>query len=108
MTPSIVEVAEEFTRLVDEGKYQDGAELLAEDVHFASPKFTYKSRAEWLEKFPDFHKKNPPTFEPFVPGAHEKQIVRKGKAKFMGIGITVTETMEFTDDGKIQSAITKR
>ena len=108
MGPSLVDIAEDFTRLLDEGKYEDGAELLADDVYFASPKFAFKSKAEWLEKFPDIHKKNPPAFEPFVPGAHEKQIVRKGKFKFMGVRFTLTETIEFNDDGKIQRATTKR
>ena len=97
-----------FTNLLDEGKYEEAAEdCLAEDAFFSSPKFTYKSRTEWLDKFPSFHKKtakgNGPIFQP-LEALTDKVYVRRGKANILGFSISVKETIQVNDDGKIVSS----
>jgi hypothetical protein len=108
---SHMEAVQSFFLLLEEGKYEEAADLLAEEVYFSSPKFTYKSKAEWRKGFPSFHRKsskNGPAFDPLVAGKGDMEYSRHGKAKIMGISITVVETIRVDDDGKIVSSILKK
>ena len=49
------QVVDDFFRLLQKNNYEQASELLADDVYFSSPKFTFKSKADWLAKFPAFH-----------------------------------------------------
>ena len=81
--------------------------LLADDVLFCS-NFTFKSRNEWLEGFPDIHSERKRlhfgmkitlSFATPYGGTHDAQTIRQGKAKIVGIGVQVTKTNEINDDG---------
>lgn len=103
-----------FQSLIDEGKYQEAAaDCLADDVYFASPKFAYKSKEEWLKKFPTFHQKtvqgddSGPQFGP-LEQVGDKTFVRHGKAKVFGFSISVKETIEINDEGKIARSVMQK
>ena len=107
-------VIHQFSSLVDEGKYQQAAaDCLADDVYFSSPKFTYKSKSEWLNKFPTFHKKNiggnnsGPTFGA-LEAVSDKIFIRRGKAKLFGFNISVKETIEINEEGKIVRTVMQK
>ena len=106
-----LEIVNQFDILLEEGKYEEAAEALADDVYFSSPKFTYKSRSEWLDKFPAFHQKNAngagPKFAP-PEAVSDKIYVRRGKAKIMGFQISVKETIELNDEGKIVKSVMQK
>jgi hypothetical protein len=106
-----VETVQSFFFLLEEGQYEEAADLLADEVYFSSPKFTYKSKAEWLKSFPSFHKKsskNGPAFGPLITGKNDMECSRHGKAKLMGISITVVERITVDNDGKIVASILKK
>ena len=108
-------VLHQFTSLIDDGKYQEAGDCLADDVYFASPKFTYKSKSEWMNKFPTFHEKNKPKggaengpkFDP-LEAVSDKVFVRKGKVKLFGFHIAVKETIELNDEGKIVRSVMQK
>lgn len=111
---SPLDIAKAFFLHMEQHEYGECAALLANDVLFVSPKFAFKSRTEWLEKFPEFHQKqkghsiNSFFFEAPQLGGHDRQIVRQGKVKVMGFGFAVTETLEINENGMIQSSFLKR
>lgn len=101
------------------------------------PKLVYTSKAEWLAKYPAFHqqsmnrKSGPPVFGPLetvVVGVDRnrnsgggacanngsnrnnnkvKVYARRGRAKIMGVTVTVRETITFDANGKIVSTVIK-
>ena len=113
------QVVHQFTTLCQAGKYQQAAdECLADNVYFASPKFTYKSKQEWLQKFPSFHQKNVatsgndnnngPMFDALIEAVSDKVFVRRGKAKILGWHISVKETIELNEQGKIIRSVLQK
>jgi hypothetical protein len=101
--PPALEIVNEFLQVLDgEKKYEEASKYLVDDFKFTSPKASFKSKEEWIEKFPAFHK-NPPIFEAAQPGAHDKQVTRKGKKKISLITLSLVEKYELNEDGKIVS-----
>ena len=105
-------IVHHFSDLVDQGKYEQAAQdCLSDNVNFSSPKFNYKSKEEWLAKFPTFHKKNAkgpgPAFG--LPElVHDKVYVRHGKVKVMGFDISIKEEIELDEEGKILKSAMKK
>jgi hypothetical protein len=98
-----LEIVDEFLQILDgEKKYDEASEFLADDFTFTSPKVSFKNKEGWIKGFPEFHK-NPPVFEAAKPGAHDKQVTRKGKKKISLITLNLIETYELNEDGKIVS-----
>ena len=102
-----LETAKSFiTRLDVEKQYTNAAELLAVDFSFVSPKYNCKSRDQWIETFPEFHK-NAPTFEEPVL-QEDGTVTRAGVVKFGFLNFSLLETFDFDDEGNIQSITAKR
>ena len=100
---SALEIVDDFLQLLDgEKKYDEASKFLADDFSFTSPKVSFKTKEEWIKGFPEFHK-NPPIFEAAQPGAHDKQVTRKGKKKISLITLSLLEKYELNEDGKIVS-----
>ena len=105
-------IVHHFSDLVDQGKYEQAAQdCLSNNVNFSSPKFNYKSKAEWLAKFPALHKKNAkgpgPAFG--LPELVQDNVyVRHGKVKVMGFDITLKEEIELDEEGKILKSAMKK
>lgn len=107
---------EKFSILVEEGKFQEAAtECLVDDFFFSNPKTTFKSKDEWLKRFPGFIGKNkgPQFGEPEIveDSAEEEgctEFVRRGKVKLLGIGFSVVENIVVNSDGKIVSMKLKK
>jgi hypothetical protein len=100
---SALEIVNEFLQVLDgEKKYDEASEFLVDDFKFTSPKVSFKNKEEWMKGFPEFHK-DPPIFEAAQPGAHDKQVTRKGKKKIMMITLSLLEKYELDEDGKIVS-----
>jgi hypothetical protein len=102
MSPSM-EIVQKFDALCLEGKYEEASAMLTDDFHFTNPRVTL-DKAKWLKEFPALHADRP-TFEEFQPGANDNQITRKGKKKVMMMNISMMETWELTEDGKIKSIV---
>jgi hypothetical protein len=97
-----LEIVTNFLTLLDEEhKYEEAANFLDDDAFkFVSPKASFNTKADWLQRFPNFHK-DPPTFDSPEPGAHDKQVTRKGKRKISLFTVNLLETYELNDEGKI-------
>ena len=74
---------------------------MAPNAFFSSPRFAYRSRAEWLKKFPDFHKKAVAFDIGPLEAVDDNIFVRRGKVRFLGIVFSIKEIIELNDDGKI-------
>eukprot|EP00977_Amphora_coffeiformis_P024606 scaffold16412_cov171-Amphora_coffeaeformis.AAC.3 len=90
-----------FTTLASQGRYEQAARHMASNAIFSSPRFAYKSRAEWLQKFPDFHKKAVAFDIGPLEAVGDNVFVRRGKVRFLGIVFSIKEVIELNDDGKI-------
>eukprot|EP00542_Grammatophora_oceanica_P000801 CAMPEP_0194071584 /NCGR_PEP_ID=MMETSP0009_2-20130614/88784_1 /TAXON_ID=210454 /ORGANISM="Grammatophora oceanica, Strain CCMP 410" /LENGTH=133 /DNA_ID=CAMNT_0038724915 /DNA_START=885 /DNA_END=1286 /DNA_ORIENTATION=+ len=100
-----------FFHLLEGGKYDEAANYLAEDVQFTSPKFKFKTKEEWMKGFPTFHEKRGAVAEfsdTVEAGVNDKQFIRRGKAKVMGLSISLMEVIEVNDEGKIVSSALKK
>lgn len=121
MNPSMTMNA--FDTLCTEGKFEQAAELLDENVYFSNPKITCHNKAEWLVKFPPFVKTvGATTWEELTlkpsdgsssdgsssGGSSTFEYQRKGKTRFMGIPIRLEEDLVFDDQGKITYLKLKR
>jgi hypothetical protein len=105
---SNLETVKLFSELVGSGNFEEAGKLLADDVKFTTPKFTFDGKEAWLAGFPERHKAGGPTFAEPEVGDHENQVTRKGKAKLGFLSISVVEVAEFNDDGKMQTVTTKK
>jgi hypothetical protein len=104
-----LDTVKKFAALETSDKFEEAAELFADDLKFSSPRVNFDSKEAWLEGFPARKKAGFPEFgEPEVVGDQENQIKRKGKAKLGFISFSVVQVIEINDDGKIQKmTITK-
>lgn len=90
-----------FTRLASEGKYEEASRHMALNAFFSSPRFSYRSRAEWLKRFPDFHKKAVAFDIGPLEAVDDNIFVRRGKVKFLGIVFSIKEIIVLNDEGMI-------
>ncbi|KAL3939722.1 MAG: hypothetical protein SGBAC_005614 [Bacillariaceae sp.] len=96
-------IVTKFLLLLDGQKdYNAAAMLLDDHFEFVSPKKSFKSKADWIEGFPAFHK-DPPIFDlPRLSEAHSHQVLRNGKKKFGPIKVSLVESYEVNQEGKIE------
>ena len=94
---------EHFTSLVKQGRYQEAADqCLAPEASFYSPRFRYKSRSEWLTKFPVFCRHAVACYiGPLQKLSSDRAFIRYAKIKLFGIILSVKEIIELNDEGKI-------
>jgi hypothetical protein len=100
MPPSSLEIVSNFCKLLEEQKYEEAAVFLVDDFQFLTLKQKFDSKSDWLQNFPEAHKKAP-TFEDPIPGGNDKQVLRKGNMQVGSISFDMTETYELNDEGKI-------
>ena len=98
-----MDIAKKFDGLLTEGKFEEACELLTDDFVFSNPR-THIDKGNFVKDFPAMHK-DAPTFEDFQEGANDLQITRKGKKRIAMMNISMKETWEFTNDGKIKSIV---
>ncbi|CAJ1962276.1 unnamed protein product [Cylindrotheca closterium] len=101
--PVSVATVVKFNLLMDEGGDFDAAAALLNDdkFEFITPKKSFMTKSDWLQGFPDVHKESP-IFEPPAPGSHPLQVLRAGKKKLGPLTISLVETYELDEDGKIE------
>jgi hypothetical protein len=97
--PSL-EIVSDFLTLLEQNKYEEAANFVVDDFEFVSPKSSFHSKSEWVQGFPKIHKDGP-IFEDPIPGANDKQVLRKGKKKVALMTFNMMETFELNDEGKI-------
>ena len=92
-------IVTKFHALVAEGKFEEAAEMLADDFSMTTPKGNYPSKKEWLERFPK-EGANGPVFEKEIKVDGNK-VVRKGSKKIGFMTFHVNETNTVNDAGQI-------
>jgi hypothetical protein len=97
-----LDIVLKFVLLLDKEKdYAAAASLLADDdFEFDTPKDCFHSKNDWLERFPGVHA-GAPVFEPPILGAEDNQILRKGKKKLGFLTLSMVETYDVNEEGKI-------
>lgn len=94
-----MKIVKKFDSLCRKGNYEEAAEMLTDDFCFTRP-MTKLDKARWLKDFPSLAL---PTYGEFEQGATETQITRKGTKKVLIMKVSMMETWELTEDGKIKS-----
>lgn len=74
---SNMDTFKKFEALLDEGKFEEASELLADDFEFSNPKYKF-DKQKWLKEFPALHK-DKPDFAEIQPGSNDKELKRMGK-----------------------------
>jgi hypothetical protein len=97
-----LDIVLKFILLLDKEKdYAAAASLLVDDdFEFITPKHSFHSKSDWLERFPGVHADSP-VFENPILGAHDNQILRKGKKKVGFLTLSMVETYDINEEGKI-------
>jgi len=86
--------------------YAAAGAFLADDFKMTTPKFSFSTKQEWMDKFPSVHKDGP-VFGDLEVNAAGK-IGRKGKKKVALINLSLYESYHLTDDGMIESITVAR
>ena len=97
--PSNIEIAKTFDALCDTGKFQEAADMLTEDFTFSNPMWS-KNKEQWIQEFPTLSK-DKPTFEEFQET--NGVVSRRGKKKMGILNLSMIETWDIREDGKIKS-----
>ncbi|KAL3932761.1 MAG: hypothetical protein SGBAC_010702 [Bacillariaceae sp.] len=106
--PVSVATVAKFNLLMDEASdFDAAASLLNDEFEFLTPKKNFHSKADWLEGFPDVHKDSP-IFEAPILGANPQQVLRRGKKKLGPLTVSLVETYELNEDGKIEKISVSR
>jgi len=101
-----VEWANNYAKCIDEQRFDDAYNLLDDSFTMKTPKKNCDSKEQWMTEFvPEAKKGSQPSFEAFEPGDHDKQARRKGSKKVAIVTMSVLQTFDFTDDGKIKSIV---
>lgn len=101
---AIQEKAELFQELLQDQKYLEACDLLADDFKYSTPKCKFNSKDDWLQGFPKVHKSLPEIlFGEFEEGDSSNRIQRKGKRKIAFMNVTIKQVLEVDDEGKIKS-----
>jgi hypothetical protein len=100
---SSLDIVQGFADAVErDNDYQKAAEYLADDFQFMTPLKSFKSKDDWVRRFPSFRKSSgSTTFEAPRPGAHLKQVIRRGKVKLAMFSVNLVTIYELNDLGKI-------
>lgn len=101
-------IVSKFVVLLDKEKdYSAAASLLVDDFEFITPRHCFHGKDDWLENFPLVHADSP-IFEKPIPGAQGNEILRKGKKKMGFLTLSMVETYQLNEAGKIKSITAAR
>jgi hypothetical protein len=98
-----LDIVQGFADAVErDNNYQKAANYLADDFQFLTPAKCFKSKDDWVRRFPSFRKSSGnTTFEDPIPGAHARQVIRRGKVKLAMFSVNLVAIYELDDHGKI-------
>ncbi|CAB9498325.1 expressed unknown protein [Seminavis robusta] len=99
----VQKTARDFEELVQENKYEEASLLLSDDeFQFMSPFGKFKSKKEWLKKFPRAHATMPTILFGEYHEQNPNQVERRGSKKVALFTINVKQVIEVDKDGKIK------
>jgi hypothetical protein len=100
---SPVDIVQAYTNAIErDGDYHKAVKYLAADFQFSSPTKSFKTKEAWLRGFPKFHKNSGKAiFQDPIPGAHDKQIIRKGIMRIAMLPVHLVAVYELNDEGEI-------
>jgi ketosteroid isomerase-like protein len=101
-----IATAQSFLDCMDRNDVDGAAALLTDDGTFLFTAMNRKAtKAEWKDLFLQ-NKKNAPTYQhglTVVADSNGRLIERKGSKKISFLKVSVIQTLEFNDEGRIQS-----
>jgi hypothetical protein len=104
---SSLDIVKNMMDLCEAGKFDEAAELLADDVKVAAPSGPMNgisSKAEWTTTVKKHHKSGPKWGTP-REGDNDKQVVMDGTVKVLFVTMKVKRTIDVNDAGKIQTIV---
>jgi hypothetical protein len=106
---SPVDIVQEYTNAIErDDDYHTAVKYLAVDFQFLSPTKSFKTKEAWFRGFPKFYKKSGIAFQDPIPGAHDKQVIRKGKLRIAMLSVNLVAVYELNDEGEIVTIRTGR
>jgi hypothetical protein len=99
---SSLDIVQDYTNAIErDTDFGAAAKFLATDFKFLSPTKSFQTREAWLRGFPKFHKNSGTTFQDPIPGAHDKQVIRKGKVRIAVLSVNLVAVYEMNNAGEI-------
>lgn len=105
----IQEAAVNFESLVQNHKYIEASQLLADDFEFSTPLFTFRGKEEWLQGFPEAHKRvSGVRFGKFQEHkskskkSGETYLERRGEKKVALLTLRLKQIVEVDSHGKLK------
>jgi hypothetical protein len=99
---SPVDIVQDYTNAIErDADFHTAVKFLADDFQFFSPTKSFRTKEAWFSGFPKFHKNSGSTFQDPIPGAHDKQVIRKGKLRIAMLTVNLVAVYELNDEGEI-------
>lgn len=104
---SPLDIVKAWEDLISAGKFDEAADLVAEDISTVSPKASSSGKAKWKASVPD-SVKNGVKWDAATAGEHDRQIITNGSKKVGLMTVKVKRVIEVNEAGKIQSVIVSK
>jgi hypothetical protein len=97
-----VDIVQDYTNAIErDADFHTALKYLAADFQFLSPTKSFQTKEAWFLGFPKFHKNSGTIFQDPIPGAHDKQVLRKGTLRIAMLSVNLVAVYELNDKGEI-------
>ena len=90
-----------FDSLVSSGKFQEASIHLTDDFEWIAPNKKL-DKVGWLGTASKTKCKDLPVYGDFEHGSNKLQVTRKGTKRILMMTVSLIQTLELTEDGKIR------